>query len=151
MIDKENTILVSIPYTGTRFLKERLGLKRTTHTTANWESLLGLVKGRKIIAPLRDPKSCWRSTVRRMTNTNTRDFKNVAGFFKAWYQMHSLTLLYDVDFIPVDLRQDSRIQDWEPVGNDDRGENEKAPDVHLRELYELPFVKQFYSLGKNYA
>jgi hypothetical protein len=57
--------------------------------------------------------------------------------------MHAVTLWRQVDFIAVDLRDDERIRNWEPVGDTDPG-NAVHPAIDLTFLYDLPFVKAFY-------
>ncbi len=143
MLDTNRTICVSIPHTGTRFIQKRLRTRYVTHTTAAWDSILELCKDRYIIAPLRDPKACWASTVRRMKEPN--DPEHLSKFYQAWYTMHALSLIREIDFIPVDLKQDPRITDWEVVGSDDLTINDKAPGIYFKSIYQLPFVKKYYS------
>ena len=76
------------------------------------------VEGKEIIAPLRDPISCWASTVRRWLKP--KDKVNLPNFIRAWYMMHALTLVREVNFIPVDLKLENKygITDWTPIGGE---------------------------------
>ena len=138
-------IIVSIPYTGTRFLKERLGIDKHVHTIVDWNSLTREIEGKHIIAPLRNPKDVWASDVRRWLKWDAED--NIPRFVAAWYVMHTLTLIRDVDFIPVDLQQDNRITDWTPVSGELERNNKKHPQICLRRIYALPFVGKYYGNG----
>jgi len=134
-------IIVSVPHTGTRFLKKRLGIKDHIHTVALWEHLLEKTEGRTIISPLRNPVSVWRSTTRRWV---TPDIPlDTHSFLRSWYMLHALSLVRDIDFIAIDKQQDERITDWAPVGKGDEG-RAVHPDIDLKPLYELPFIKEFY-------
>ena len=144
-MNEPEQIIISIPHTGTRFLQERLGIEaQAHHTTGNWTSLRRRVEGKQIISPLRAPPDVWKSWARR------HEFKSHSGepfpyarFFSAWYVMHTLDMLFYVDFICVDKREDPRIKDWERIGHHDTG-CEGLPVIDLRPLYFLPFVKKHY-------
>lgn len=142
-------IIVSIPHTGTRFLKERLGIEKHIHTTITWESLISEVRDKEIISPLRNPCDCWKSTIRRWLQPDVPD--NWFRFISAWYMMHALTLVMTVEFIPVDLKKDNKygITDWTPITGEEDRHNIVAPNVCLQMIYELPFVKQFYTWRKK--
>ena len=131
-------IIVSIPHTGTRFLQERLGVEKSVHTITKWSSLYHQVEGKQIIAPLRHPTNVWKSWARRM-----REPFPYAEFFSAWYLMHTLDMLFDVDFICLDKRDDPRITDWTPIGHDDFGPY-GLPLIELRPLFFLPFVRRHF-------
>ena len=141
----DNRIIVSVPHTGTRFLAERLGIKDRVHTVFPWENILKKVEGKKIIAPLRRPRDAWKSKIRRMNPELLAE--NTVGWFNSWYMLHALSLVKEIDFIPVDLKQDPRITDWTPVTGEGHLNNTEFLDVgiNLRKLYDLPFVKRFYN------
>jgi len=132
------SIIVSIPHTGTRFLQERLGVEKSVHTISKWSSLYNQVEGKQIFAPLRHPTDVWVSWARRK-----KDPFPYAEFFSAWYLMHTLDMLFDVDFICLDKRDDPRITDWAPIGHDDPG-SPGLPLIELRPLFFLPFVNRHY-------
>jgi len=140
-----SSLVVSIPHTGTRFLKARLGITEHIHTIVYWDSLMREVnKYDHIVAPLRDPSAVWQSTYRRWLKPDAHD--NLHRFIAAWYMMHALTLVRDVDFIPVDLKLDPRITDWEPVTGELERNNKIKPNLCLMSIYALPFVAQYYSI-----
>ena len=134
----KDQIIVSIPHTGTRFLQARLGVEKSVHTISKWDSLYNQVKDKQIIAPLRSPPVVWKSWARR----KKAPFP-YAEFFSAWHNMHALDLLFEVDFICLDKRDDPRIADWEPIGQDDPGPY-GLPLIELRPLYFLPFVRRHF-------
>ena len=138
-------IVVSIPYSGTRFLKERLGITEHVHTIIfGWDALIRETEGKKLVAPLRDPKAVWESTVRRYNRWDATD--NIPIFFTAWFMMHALSVIRDIEFIPVDLQISDRITDWTPIGGEEDMCNTKCYPMCLRRIYSLPFVKQFYPI-----
>ena len=134
-------LVVSIPHTGTRFIQARLDIREFVHTHKRWDLLYEQVKDRKIIAPLRNPNDVWVSTARRQ-NPETKPFP-YARFFGAWNIMHTLDMLFDVDFICVDKREDPRITDWSPEGHNTRDAFDWPP-ISLGPLYRLPFVRRHY-------
>jgi hypothetical protein len=134
-------IIVSMPHCGTRFLKERLGLKDHVHTTANWETLTQRIRGRKIIVPLREPPAVWRSWCRR---ENPRMFP-YANFFLGWGVLQLLDSTLSLDVIAVDLQEDERITDWRKVGDEDMSRaGWQLIKVDLRPLYRLPIIDRYY-------
>jgi len=134
-------IIVSIPHTGTRFLRRRMRTKRYIHVTEPWDKLVETLTGREVISPLRSPQSVWRSYSRRWVDPDSPI--DTIGFINNWYTMHTLTLFFDIDFIPVDLQQDKRITDWSPIGERDAGDA-VHPDIDLSKVYQLPFVQKWY-------
>jgi len=134
-------IIVSVPHTGTRFLQERLGVKKYIHTTCPWDALLERVKDKKIISPLRHPSDVWKSWARRK-NPKTEPFP-YALFIGAWHTLHTLDMMMDVDFICVDKCADPRITDWGPVGDKDYGPYD-LKQIDLRSIFSLPFVNKHY-------
>ena len=107
-------IIVAIPHTGTRFLKERLGLDHV-HTGYEWTYIMQKIKGKHLIAPLRDPIDTWMSFVRR-------DETNVVRFIAAWYCMHTLDMMRNmegnpIEYIPLEKQNSPRITDWTVVTN----------------------------------
>jgi hypothetical protein len=141
-------IIVSIPHTGTRFLKERLGIDAHVHTSTNWDAVYRQARNRQVIAPLRKPTDVWRSWCRRRDDGDP--LRWAPHFFSAWYIMHALDMLFDVDFICVDKQDDPRIDDWEPFGGSDQSHaGWKLHRVDLRVLYKLPFVYNNYVWGQK--
>jgi hypothetical protein len=138
-----DSIVVSIPHTGTRFLKERLGIADHIHTIANWVKLKDRIQDKQIIAPLRSPPAALRSWCRRRAQDQVLNW--IGSFFHAWHIMHALDQLYEIDFICVDKQDDPRITDWTKVGDEDQSSAHWKPhSVDLRHLYKLPFVQRHY-------
>lgn len=134
-------IIVSVPHSGTRFLKRRLDIEDHIHIGPDWDILLERVRDRHIVVPLRSPSDIWRSWCRR----NTAEKFPYSQFFVAWGCLHALDQLCELDVICIDKREDQRISDWSEVGNEDAGvANWKLLKVDLRPLYEVPIVKRHY-------
>jgi len=141
-------IVVSIPHSGTRFLKERLSIDAHVHTNIfGWDALIRETKGKKLVAPLRDPQAVWKSTVRRYNKWDATD--NISNFFNSWFMMHALSLIRDIEFIPVDLQISDRITDWTPVGGEEDQCNTKCYPTCLRRIYVLPFVQKYYPINRG--
>ena len=64
-------------------------------------------------------------------------------FATGWFNMHLLDILFDVDFINLEAKNDPRITNWKPIGNDDYGPYERG-EIDLRPIYKLPFVKRHF-------
>ena len=136
-------IVVSVPHTGTRFLKERLSIEEHVHTNTNWDALYRRVKNRKLIVPLRNPSTVWRSWCRRRDDRDPLSW--APSFFSAWYMMHTLDQLFDLDIICIDKQEDERITDWRRIGNADQDHaNWKLHKADLRVLYKIPLVYRNY-------
>ena len=58
--------------------------------------------------------------------------------------MNILDQMYDVEFVDVEAQQDSRINDWSPVGDDEKGDFEVPIIDDFRKVFYLPFVKRHY-------
>ena len=144
-----DSIVVSVPHCGTRFLKERLGIADHVHTTHEWGSLLERVDGRSIIVPLRNPVAVWRSWCRRH---NPRLFP-YGEFFCAWGALQTLAITRpDIDVICVDKCSDVRITDWSKVGDDDGSRaGWNLLKVDLRCLHKLPLVATHYGPHVRYT
>lgn len=137
-------IIVSVPHSGTRFLKERLSIAHHCHTHTNWRKLYEEIQGKHIIVPLRRPDEVWRSWCRRRDPDSVLMW--VGAFFQGWCILHTLDQMYELDFICIDKQEDLRISDWSKVGDgDENGPRWKLLKVDLRPLYKLPFVQEHYS------
>lgn len=149
-INMTGKIVISIPYSGTRFLRRRLEIPESAHVYTPWKRLMELIEGKKILAPIRNPADNWNSWARRWPKDQPIE-KQVGTFVRCWYTMHALTLIRDIEWYPIDipeLRNES-IKDWSPVGHDDPGDNKHPFETDF--IYDLPFVKQFYKYGEKYA
>lgn len=142
-ISKKDPIIVSIPHTGTRFLKDRLDIEHHIHTHTNWVTLYERVKNKHIIVPLRNPSTVWRSWCRRKDEEEVLNW--APQFFASWYIMHTLDQLFDLDIICIDKQVDERITDWGKVGDSDNSHAKwKLHKVDLRVLYKIPLVQRNY-------
>lgn len=136
-------IVVSVPHSGTRFIRKRLGVEDYIHTSASWEKLWQEVKGREIVVPLRSPSTVWRSWCRRESGRDVLQWS--PGFFVAWTVLHALDRLFELDVICIDTQQDPRIADWTAEGDKDAsGTGWKLHKVDLRPLYKLPIVAEHF-------
>ena len=140
--------VVSVPYTGTRFLKARFGGLSHVHTYTNWWDLLKACEGKILVAPLRDPSLVWASWCRRRIGGNNKDPLKVLGdFLHAWFKLHLLHERFEIQYVCVDKKHDPRIKDWRPVG---AGEFAGSPpgyhQVDLRPIYDMPFIQTRYKI-----
>lgn len=133
-------IIISVPHSGTRFLKDRLKVTEHIHTNLNWEALMEKIDGRPLIAPMRKPTEVWRSWCRR--RNPEEDFPYLS-FAMSYGVMHTLDQLFDIDFICLETQSDPRITDWRSVGDQDYGPWELRK-LDLRPIYKLPFVQRYY-------
>ena len=141
-------IIVSVPYSGTRFIQERLNIAARVHTNnIEWEDLLDIIRNRRIVVPLRSPLANWLSTEKRY-DTRPLTIANIAEWYDAWHKLHALSVSRPVDFICIEDQSDKRITDWSAVGHMDKPIY-KYPIPPLNFIYQLPFVKRFYSLKKD--
>lgn len=140
-------IIVSIPHTGSRFLRERLGIEEIIHTELSWRELVNKTAGLgDLVSPLKPPMAVLKSAVRRTPPELAFD---QAGWIHNWYMMHALSMIRTINFIDLLAQDDPRITDWSPVGHNDGGnrpmyDDRPMPDMDLGRIYELPFVKRRY-------
>ena len=133
-----DSIIVSVKHSGTRFLRERLGVDEYVHTDMEWNVLVNRVEGKNIIVPLRKPEDVWASWW-------SRGLHNLPIFLHSYYTLHALDQLFDVDYIAVDRQVDERITDWTPVGNKDKKKVTVEPfPTDLRVLRMLPIIRRYY-------
>lgn len=136
-------IIVSVPHTGTRFLKARLGLQDHAHANTRWQMLWDRIEGRDVIVPLRDPSVVWRSWCRRHPGQHVLNW--FGHFMAGWFNVNALDQMMEIDFICIDKQEDPRITDWTPVGDEDGSAAEwKLHKADLRSLYYLPFVTRHF-------
>jgi len=137
-------IILSVPHTGTRFLKERLGIEHHVHANSGWQGMFEFCQDREAIyVPLRRPHEVWRSWCRRHYGRDPLEW--VGHFMAGWFHINALEQLFELDFIAVDRPGDPRISDWSRVGKyDGRPTDWKLHKVDLRILYTLPYIKRHY-------
>lgn len=136
-------IIVSVPHSGTRFLKDRLGIKDHIHAHADWDKIWEQTEGRQVIVPLRRPTDVWRSWCRRQPAKRCNQWS--PQFFVAWTIIHTLDQMCELDVICIDKCDDPRIDDWKPVGDKDGSAGQwKLHKVDLRPVHKLPIVNRHY-------
>jgi hypothetical protein len=135
-------IVCSIPHSGTHFLRHHFNCT-SLHVCAHWGSVMRrLPADAHIIVPLRKPAHVWHSWGRRMENPD------LAYFMQGWYNLHAMSLIFDLDFIDLEAQDDPRITDWTPRGTLDEYEftPKLLPYKHRNVLHQIPFVQERYGL-----
>ena len=139
--------LYSVPHTGTHFLKGVLESAGEQVRARHWEGWTPTDE--TIVAPIRNPYDTFVSWVNRERD---QDFLEKWEIFNKAYETQNLLIL------PIDTNdRDKRLRtlgaelglklqtDWTPVN---QGNNQDIGYVDLKEVYELPVVKQFYKQQK---
>lgn len=151
--------VVSVPHTGSNFLRELLELDTFKHTGAlffnqqykgPWANLM--------IVPLRKPEDVWRSWYNRYHDPDKPEPQGFEASF--WINWHAFAWMVKnqerMIFIPVDLpgvRDDalsdlSRVlgktlsTDWEKVNS--HGGKSEVPTPDLSEIYDIPVIRSLY-------
>jgi hypothetical protein len=140
--------LISIPHTGTHFLKkilENAGFKLNIKHIEGWKPMDEL-----IVSPLRDPYETYVSWVSRERDQD---------FTEKWHMFNDMYEAQNVEVVPIDTdnkrdhlkRLGDKLDtilttDWKPVNSS--GKKVKVDWVDLKEIYDLPVVKQFYAYPK---
>lgn len=132
-------MILSVPHSGTRFLKDRLGDPDHAHTHWGWDRISTALAACDCppIVPLRSPADVWNSWCRR----NPDNFP-YCEFFLAWGQLHALDMMMELDVICIDRQDDPRIDDWTPTGVYDAGQG--ILPIDLRSLHNLPIVERYF-------
>lgn len=141
-------IIVSVAGSGTRFLSDRLGIRGNIHSAAHWDTLIEQVNGKKIYTPLRDPYKVWLSWCKRWRKA--KESVPVEQFFASWFNLHALSLIYNIDFVNIEAQDDPRITNWTPIGKTEPCEC-TVPPIRLGPIYGLPFVKSSFSWSSSSA
>ena len=136
-------VIVSVPHTGTRFLKSHFNADHV-HTMYPWNELLERLEGYDhLIVPLRHPKEVWESWCRRDKFNNPH---RIAIWYACWWNLHALSLVTDLDVICIDKKDDERIKDWKIVGHDPGYSKYARVDIALSTLWHLPIVAENYEV-----
>lgn len=135
MIRKE--FIISVPHTGTRFLKKHLDLQHM-HTSVPWGRIIQKVeKYDRLHCPLRDPQDVWRSWCRRRPGQDPMRILN--NFWSAWSQLNRLDQRYQIRYHQVELL------DGERIGEGEHQDNQwTLHKVDLRPFYHFPFMEGRY-------
>lgn len=157
----DDAVIVSIPYSGTRYLRSALNIPKSVHTYVPPDVMMEYIgDARYIFAPLRQPESNWAAWARRWPHGKPWD-RRIAEFERAWMGMAWICNEYDVQFIPLDHDVGPRLLTgaqelvglvpFEPekrFGEDDEGSN--SYDYNVKHLYRYNFVKQYYTYKENH-
>lgn len=138
-------LIVSVPHTGTRFLKQRLKVVEHCHTTNSYDRLWDTIEkyDRRVIIPLRHPQDVVRSWI-------TRDKHKQLGwqvqFGLAWTHLQYIYERCSAEVICVDKQEHPDIEDWTPIGNFDQKRNDGAEADHIGiyHIFQLPIVHENY-------
>ncbi len=163
-IDPRRLVVLAVPHTGTRTLREILGCF-SKHTWVSNERLAQNLVGSIVVTPLRDPREVWKSWLRRQGTIHESDLHR---FNKTWRRLAELDDLYSIIYVPLDRperdMQFAKIEraagrtfnpNWsKKVGRvEDKELEYERPRVSddgrdLSWIYDLPMVKQFYTQDK---
>jgi hypothetical protein len=137
-------VILSVPHTGTRFLKERLGIEHHVHANSGWMGMYDFCLDREAIyVPLRRPHEVWRSWCRRHYGREPLEW--AGQFFAGWFNVNALSKLFPVEFIAVDRPGHPLIDDWTRVGQfEGRATDWKLHKCDLRIIYTLPYIVDIY-------
>jgi hypothetical protein len=141
--------LVSVPHTGTKFLRKLLIDHGIDFTMTHYFEFQGGVT----VSPIRDPLKCYNTFMRRQ--------RPISQFYDSWHRFNEFYETQDYPIIPVDVKThrtkalkklSERLgvplrTDWKPVGTSKNLDfpEIKAVDIDLSEIYALPVVKQYYT------
>lgn len=155
-MNPDDAVIVSIPYSGTRYLRKALKIPKCVHTYVGPERLLEYVGNAKlIVVPLRKPESNWKAWARRWPEGKPWD-RRIAEFERAWMGMAWFLEYMDSYYNSnpasrqvLRIYPDYNFPSVEGVpreGADDEGANEYDYDVsHLYMNYK--FVTDYYKPG----
>lgn len=161
--DPSTTAVVSVPFSGTRFLRHTLSIPKSVHTYMDPTRILEYIQGVDLfVIPLRDPRTNWVSWARRWPEKGKTWDKRIAEFERAWLGMawflegvlnsdNATVLVYPLDQM---TNVGSRLADdaskhnleYKPdvpkIGNEDHGSNTYEYDVS--HIYKYDFVRRYY-------
>ena len=155
----QDVIIISVPHTGTVFLREVLYCNYFHCDDLTPEKLAETVEGKIVVSPLRDPVDVWRSWVKR-EGTGLQLPRE--RFTENWKRLAQMDRDYDVHYVCVDrperdeqlrvvekkLSDPRRISkrlhtDWKPL-NSVSGEVSEKPEIDW--VYELDPVRKYYGI-----
>jgi hypothetical protein len=135
-------IIVSVPHSGSHFLKKHLQATHIHHTWLEWDGLVRLCKeAEHIYVPLRHPRDIFESWGKR------KQMNNPTQWYRAWIHLQALDDLFDLDIVAVDQQKDERIRCWRPENHvttsQQRGALESS--VFWEPLLGLPIISRYYN------
>ena len=155
-------VVLSVPHTGTRTLREILGCF-SKHTFVNNERLAMDLVGAVVVTPLRDPREVWKSWLVRQGTIHQVDLHQ---FEKTWRRLEELDKLYSIIYVPLDRpERDMQFAKVERAVGEEFSPNwehreghietyaygyEDRPRVYddgrdLNWIYQLPMIKRYYN------
>ena len=154
-MNPDDSVIVSIPFSGTRYLRQALNIPRCAHTYVPPERLLEYVESAtNIVVPLRRPEDNWASWARRWPEGKPWD-RRIAEFERAWIGM-AWFLEYMSSEIVWEAAVDTTVKttiklypdykfpesDFPQIGSEDEGNN--SYDYDVSHLYRYSFIKEYY-------
>lgn len=134
--------VISVPHTGTNFIKKRFGVLNYIHSWVPWGQLYETAKNAEhIYIPMRNPIDVYHTWVRR---NRLHGIHGVEDWCRSWYQLNAIHQLFDCDVIYVDKQEDPRIDNWEKVASNPKPMPEKWMKVDYAVLWHLPIVRNHY-------
>lgn len=156
--------MISIPYSGTRFLKKTFKISQNCHSFAEPPLLISYVGDREnIVVPLRRPEDNWKAWARRWPKHKPWDDR-IAGFERSYLGMYWVLEYFkdrNIIIIPLDLLDNQAteleriardnglryIPVEERVGETDEGDN--WYDYDVKKVYRYNYIKQHYKRQNN--
>jgi hypothetical protein len=137
-----SSIIISVPHTGTHFLKRELGVPTAEHTWVSWDKLIERCDSHEhIYVPMRHPLKVRNTWAGRGRLGNE---EGVMRWWKSWFQLQALDELYGLDIIAVDRQTDPRIKNWAKERSMPRPLPDSWRKVPIEPVLELPVVNLFY-------
>lgn len=149
--DGIDVMLLSVPHTGTRFLRKLIEPTFNLHThpsTGLGKTRAMLKISRLIVCPLRDPAKVWESFCRKGLSDGQ--------FWLSWARLWHLSHEFSIYYMPIDVSESQdRLNllgeilgrplktDWAPVGHEPQHQGE-IREHDLADLYAIPFIKRWY-------
>lgn len=142
----QDRLIVSVPHSGTRFLKSRFGWRDHRHTITSYERLISDIEAwdHKIIIPLRHPQDVLRSWFSRQKHRQTYW---LTQFVMAWTHLQHVHDACDSEVVTIEGQDHFEITDWTPVGDTDKKYDncvEKADYIDITPIFALPIIQQRY-------
>ena len=150
----DQPFILSVPHTGTRFLKDLLKAPHNHVTQANVKER---IRAKPIVCvPLRDPRKVWESWVTRHNSGTHSPDELYFEYERNWRLLEGYDKLKHMYYLPVDhkdrelylelmarVTNKDLVTHWDPVGHEEP--NKAIPNVDLSEIYSLAVVKRFYA------
>lgn len=134
--------VISVPHTGTNFVKKHMNANLAVHSWIDWGQLYKHAKeADHIFVPMRNPVDVYDTWVRRGRLHHPRD---VESWYRAWYNLNAILHCFDCDVIYVDKNEDPRIKNWGKIGSLPKAKPDHWQKITIGRLWELPVIKNSY-------